>query len=571
MNILGFNSTHDASAALVRDGRVVCAAEEERFSRRKHHFGLPENAIRACLEVGGIDWSDVDHVAFYWDPRKGLVSFGWHVIRNLPKSLAYFDHQVGIWGTFRHLPKLFRTKFGFQGRFHFLDHHRNHLASAFWPSPFEEAAALSVDGTGEWDTTVLGHFREGGTLEYLQTSTYPHSLGKLWETLTQFLGFKPNSGEGKLMGLAPYGRPKYLDLFRSIVRSTPEGRLDFDLRYFDYHYGRQRKYSNLFVETFGEPREPESDITARDEDLAFALQAVTEEALLHLARILHERTGSPRLVMAGGVALNSVANGKILRETPFSELFVQPSASDAGAAMGAALRVWHEVLGKGREGRHRFTHSFFGPSFTDEEMEAALRQRGVEYRRVDDAPEVAAERLEAGEILGWFQGRMEYGPRALGNRSILADPRGADTKDVVNSRVKHREGFRPFAPAVVVERADEFFDTGGAEAPFMLKVCDVREEHRETLPAITHVDGTARLQTVRREANPRYYDLIKAFGERTGVPVVLNTSFNIRGEPIVCTPGQAVDCFLGTGIDTLILGDFVATKGGESGPTRDGE
>jgi carbamoyltransferase len=560
MNILGFNSTHDGSAALVRDGEIVCAVDEERYSRRKHHYGFPEHAIGACLKAGGIEARDLDHVAFYWNPRKGLVRFMLHVLRHLPKSRAYFDHQPGIWTSFLALKKRFREEYGFEGDFHYPDHHGNHIASAFWPSPFDDAAALTVDGTGEWATTVMAHASRDRGVRVLRTMSYPHSIGKLWETLTQYLGFRPNSGEGKVMGLAPYGRPSLLEKFRDVVRRGKGGRFKLNLRYFDFHYGRKRKYSDLFVETFGPPREPESEIDSRHEDVAYALQELTEEMLLDIARSLSEMTGSTRLVMAGGVALNSVANGRIQRETPFTDIFVQPSAGDAGAALGAALRVWHEILGRGDEGRYRMENAYQGPEFTEEEMVAALEEREVEWVRTENAPAEAAKRLADGEILGWYQGKMEYGPRALGNRSILADPRKAETKDVVNARVKHREPFRPFAPAVTVEAAPEYFETGGAEAPFMLKVFDVVPEKRSVIPAVTHVDGSARVQTVRREANPRYYGIIEEFGKLTGVPVILNTSFNIRGEPIVCTPADAVACFLGTGIDTLFLGDLVATK-----------
>ncbi|MHC4469484.1 MAG: carbamoyltransferase family protein [Planctomycetota bacterium] len=560
MNILGFNSTHDASAALVRDGEIVCAVEEERFTRQKHHYGFPDHAIRACLKAGGIEVRDLDHVAFYWNPKKGLLPFMLHVARHFPKTLAFFDHQPGIWKKFMALKRLFREEYGFDGPFHFPDHHGNHIASAFWPSPFDEAAALTIDGTGEWSTTVMAHVEAGGRRRVLRTMSYPHSIGKLWETLTQYLGFRPNSGEGKVMGLAPYGRPTLLEKFRDVVKRGKGGRFKLNLRYLDFHYGRPRKYSDLFVETFGPPREPESEIDSRHEDVAYALQAMTEELILDITRALHELTGSPRLVMAGGVALNSVANGRIQRETPFTDIFVQPSAGDAGAALGAALRVWHEILGRGDEGRFRMVNAFHGPEYSEEEMIAALEDHGLTWSRSENAPREAAERIARGEIIGWFQGKMEYGPRALGNRSILADARGPDTKDIVNARVKHREPFRPFAPAVTAEAAPEYFETGGAEAPFMLKVFPVREEKREVIPAVTHVDGSARVQTVRPEQNQRYYDIIRSFGEITGVPVILNTSFNIRGEPIVCTPADAVACYLGTGLDALILGDLVTAK-----------
>ncbi len=560
MYILGFNSTHDGSAALVRDGEVLCAIEEERYSRKKHHYGFPEHAIKACLDHAGIDWKDLDHAAFYWDPKRRLASFMWHVFRHLPRSLAYFKRQPGIWSDFKALPKKLEDEYGFAGRFHFLDHHRNHLASAYWPSGFEEAAALSVDGTGEWEATALALVGTDGRIKILQSTNYPHSVGKLWETLTQYLGFRPNSGEGKVMGLAPYGRPDLVAKFRDVISSDGKGDFKLNLSYFDFHVGRERKYSDKFLSVFGPARVPESEIDSRHEDIAYALQAVTEDLLLEIVRQLHAISGMDRLVMAGGVALNSVANGRLVRETPFKEIFVQPSAGDAGASLGAALRVWHEVLGKGQEGRWTMKNACLGPEYTAEEYRSALEGSGLDFHESGDAPREAAERIARGEIIGWYQGRMEYGPRALGNRSILADPRNPKTKDIVNARVKFREGFRPFAPAVLAERAAEFFECGNAEAPYMLKVFDVIPEKRAVIPSVTHVDGSARVQTVRREQNERYYDIIRAFGELTGVPVVLNTSFNVRGEPIVNTPQQAVHCFQGADMDALILGDYVALK-----------
>jgi carbamoyltransferase len=560
MYILGFNSTHDGSAALVKDGEVLCAVEEERFTRKKHHYGFPEHAIAACLDHAGIGWEDLDHASFYWNPRKGLFPFLFHVIRHFPRSLAYFDHQPGIWREFMALPKKLRNEYGFKGDFHFLDHHRNHIASAYWPSGFTEAAAMSVDGTGEWEATAMARVGPDGKIKILQSTSYPHSVGKLWETLTQYLGFRPNSGEGKVMGLAPYGRPDLVEKFRKVLSFDESGSFKLDLSYFDFHVGRERKYSDRFIAEFGPAREPESGMDARHEDIAFALQQVTEELLLAMVNALHRRTGLDHLVMAGGVSLNSVANGRLVRETPFKEIFVQPSAGDAGAALGSALRVWHEVLGKGQEGRWTMVNACLGPGYPEERLLSALEAAGVEYRRCEDAPKEAAALIAEGRIITWYQGRMEYGPRALGNRSILADPRNPETKDILNARVKHREGFRPFAPAVLAERANEFFECGDAEAPYMLKVFDVRPEKRDVIPSVTHVDGSARVQTVRREQNQRYYDVIHAFGELTGVPVILNTSFNVRGEPIVNTPEQAIACFLGTDIDALFLGDYLITK-----------
>jgi len=560
MRILGFNSTHDASVALVRDGRVAWALEEERLSRRKHHYGFPDRALRFVLEAEGIHPGDLEHVAFYWDPYRGLLRFGLHFLRGLPRSLHYVGFQPGIWRDFVRLPALLRRRHGFRGRFHFVEHHRAHAYSTFCPSPFDRAAVLSVDGTGEWTTTLLARADERG-IRPLARVGYPHSIGKVYEAVTQYLGFRPVSDEGKVMGLAPYGGPRYLEDFREIVRCE-DGRLQIDTRYFRYPYGAPEKFSPRFESRFGPRRDEGEELNDRHRDVAFALQKRTEEVLLDLARALHARYPVDTLCLVGGVALNCVANGRVLRESPFERVFVQPAAGDAGAALGAALAVHHDVTGELPRGV--MPDACLGPDIDEALCESALRGAGLSYSRPADISRACARELASGRIVGWVQGRMEYGPRALGNRSIFADPRDPGMRDHLNERVKHREGFRPFAPAVLAERAPEYF-LDAVESPYMLLSFDVRPEKREEIPAVVHVDGSARVQTVDRQRNPAFRRLIEAFAEETGVPVVLNTSFNRRGEPIVCTPQDAVRSFLAEEMDRLALGPFLASRGRPAG------
>jgi carbamoyltransferase len=556
MLILGFNSTHDASAALVRDGAVVGAVEEERLSRRKHHYGFPERALDELLRAAGARFEDLDHAAFYWNPRRGLVRFGLHVLRHLPGSLAYFRRQPGIFRDFLALPRLLRDRYGFRGRFHFVDHHLAHAASAYYLSGFDDAAILTVDGTGEWTTTFLAR-GQGDAIVPLEEVRYPHSLGKVYEALTQYLGFRPLSGEGKVMGLASYGRPSYREAFERILPRNGHWDFRVDTGFFRYQLGNDVKYSDRLVELLGPPRAPESAIEPRHQDIAASLQERIEEEALRLAAHLHRRAPSRNLCLAGGVALNCVMNGRLLRESGFREVFVCPAAGDAGSALGAALEVHRRVAG--RAPRATLARTDLGPAFGEEECAAALRAAGVPFTRERDVTARTAELLAGGRVVGWFQGRMEYGPRALGQRSILADPRDPAMKDTVNLRVKRREGFRPFAPAVPLEDADRFFEDA-RPSPFMLFAFRVRPEARALLGAVTHVDGTARVQTVDAREHPRFHRLLRAFGARTGVPVLLNTSMNVRGEPLVCRPEEAVACFLGTELDALVLGDLVAVK-----------
>ncbi len=567
MYILGFDCYgHDSAAALLCDGEIVAMAEEERFSREKHTMVFPAHAVRYCLDEAGITIDDVDHIAYYWDTRLHVLDQLWHIVRYLPRSLKLVSSRLGQ--NFLPMVQLRRTlreELGLSAhakaqRIHQIEHHAAHAASAFLLSPFEEAAILSIDAVGEWTTTWYG-VGKGNTFTKLDEIGFPHSVGMLYGSVTEYLGFRFSSGEGKVMGLASYGDPEVcLPDFRNIVHLEPNGRFSLDLSYFDYHlYGRDRWYSDKFVRVFGPPRRRGESIEKRHEDIAAGLQRITEEVGLHMAQHLHAITRKRYLCIAGGVGLNSVMNGKLLEHGPFDDVFIQPAASDAGTALGAALVVHSQVLGMTRPSP--MPHAFWGPGFGDDEIATALARYGsrLAYRLVDDPARLGAESVAEGKILGWFQGRMEFGPRALGNRSILADARRPDTKDVLNARVKHRESFRPFAPSVLEERTGEYFTMDHA-SPYMILVYDVRPEKRSIVPAITHVDGTGRVQTVNRETNPLYWQLIKEFEEITGVGLILNTSFNVMGEPIVCRPEEAIECFLSTGIDRLIIGNYAVEK-----------
>jgi carbamoyltransferase len=584
MDILGINAFHgDASAVLLRDGALLAGVEEERLNRVKHWAGFPGRAIGAVLEEAGTGLEGVAHVAVSRDPRAHLLDKALFAFRRRPGLAAVKDRLSNL----RHVADLPSRLRGlgrgrFAGTAHNVEHHRAHAASAFYCSPFEEAACLTVDGFGDFLSSLAAVGR-GSRLEVLDEVMFPHSLGILYTAVTQFLGFPAYGDEYKVMALASFGRPTFLDAMRRIVRLEDEGRFQTDVDFFlhasegvtmSWDDGAPvlgRLWSDRFGEEFGPPRRAEAGLTERDHDLAASLQAVYEEALFHRLRWLRKRTGLRSLCLAGGCALNSVANGKVRAETGFTDLFVQPAAGDAGTALGAALHVWHQELGRPRSFVMR--HAYFGPAFAEERMAAALRARlpgfeaggddGVRLRRWPDGAGLdhdTAATIARGAIVGWYQGRGEWGPRALGNRSILADPRRPEVKEVLNARVKRREAFRPFAPSVLEERAADWFD--GAQAdPFMVTVLPVRPAQRPKVPAVTHVDGTARLQTVSREANPRFWSLIRAFEEATGVPMVLNTSFN-ESEPIVNTPEEALDCFLRTRMDRLVLGDWVLDRTG---------
>jgi carbamoyltransferase len=554
--VLGLNSTHDAAAALLRDGEIVLAVEEERLSRVKHHFGLPKLSIEACLAAAGASIDDVGHFAFYMNARKWLASYGLHFLRNFPASTQYLGRKPALWRSFLGVGGAIRRETGFRGRLHFVDHHSAHIDSAFFPSGFAEAAAMTIDGAGEAETTVLARV-DGRGIKRLRTDRYPRSVGKAWEAVTDWLGFAPTRDEGKTMGLAPYGDDRFAAKFKEVLAPDADGSFLQDMSYFAYQRGAHRLVSEKFVAEFGEPRAPDGEMLDHHRAVAFALQRQTEEVVLGLARRLRAETKLPRLVMAGGVALNCVANGRLAREGIFDEVFIQPAAGDNGACLGAALHVAHRRLGIARGPAMR--HAFCGPDFDEKDALAAAAARGLAAERPADVVAETAKMLASGAIVGWMQGRMEYGPRALGNRSILASPCDPKMKDVVNARVKFREGFRPFAPSAPLERAAEWFEDA-RPSPYMLLSFQARAEKRDRIPAVVHVDGSARLQTVTAEENRRFHELLVAFGAATGVPVLLNTSFNVRGEPIVRSPAEALDALQRTGLSAVVIGDLVFRK-----------
>ncbi|MEE8209646.1 MAG: carbamoyltransferase, partial [bacterium] len=574
---------HDAAAALIRDGELIAAAEEERFSRLKHDSGFPTHAIRFCLEAGGIDARDLDYFVFYEKPFIKFERILLSSLQTVPRSWRVFREAMVHWLLDKLWIKgLIRNELGVEAeKILFCEHHLSHAASTFYPSPFQEAAILTVDGVGEWTTTAVGYGR-GTEVTLTKELRFPHSLGLLYSAFTAYLGFQVNEGEYKVMGMAPYGEPKYVDKVRKLIDLKEDGSFWLDMDYFSYHYSLDKTFNRRFEELFGPPRTPESyfftpssgypsyfgakppdyEEKARQNqhyaDVAASIQTVTEEALLNLARALHRETGLANLCIAGGVGLNSVANGRILRETPFERLFIQPAAGDGGGALGAALWAYHSLLGKPRT--FRMEHACWGQEYSDSEVRAFLEETGIPYTYIDEEEALIDRVVEAivdGQVVGWFQGRFEWGPRALGNRSILADPRRADMKEIVNTKIKFREPYRPFAPSILAERAEEYFDLPGAAevlpARFMLLVAPVREEKREVIPAVTHVDGSGRPQTVVADHSPRYHRLISRFEEATGVPAVLNTSFNLRGEPIVTTPANAYNTFAASGMDLLVM------------------
>lgn len=561
MRILGISCYyHDAAACLVRDGVIVAAAEEERFTRRKHDSSFPTNAIRYCLEAGEVVPEELDHVVFYEKPLAKFDRIVSTYAATFPRSGRAFTSAMRSWlGEKLWIRSTLRQKIGYSGSILFCEHHLSHAASAFYPSPFEEAAVVTADGVGEWTTTTLGIGR-GTDLELTHELRFPHSLGLLYSAFTAYLGFEVNEGEYKVMGMAAYGRPRYEAQVRKLIDVRSDGSFNLDMRYFAYHRSL-RALSDRFVDLFGPPRVPESDLDEKYADIAASIQKVTEDTMLLLAQRARELTGARYLCLAGGVALNVLGNAKILREAGFEDVWVQPAAGDSGGSVGAALYVHYKVLGNPRVSP--MADAYLGPSYRTEDIVGLLRRLGIAHRIALDAelPTVAARALADGKVVGWFQGRMEFGPRSLGARSILADPTDPSMKDRLNAKIKHREQFRPFAPSVTEEAADEHFDFGArnrSASPFMLLVAKVRRP--DLLPAITHADGTARVQTVKRDHNPVYYDLLKEFGRLRGVPVLINTSFNLRGEPIVCSPRDALITFAHSDIDLLFLGNAVVGR-----------
>ena len=556
MNILGLSCFyHDAGACLLRTGELVAAAEEERFSRSKHDSRLPVHAAIYCMAAAGLEADDLDYVIFYEKPLLKFERIVAGYTATYPRSRATFVSALQAWlGQKLWVRSQIRDALDYDGEILFGEHHVSHAASAYFPSPFDEAAVLTADGVGEWATTTLGVGR-GLDLEVTHEIRYPHSLGLLYSAFTAYLGFEVNEGEYKVMGMAAYGQPTCVDKVRKLVDLCEDGSYRLDLRYFGYQHSL-RSIDPAFIELFGPARQPGAELEQHYADIAASIQLVTEEAMLGLARRARSLSGCSNVCLAGGVALNVLANARILRESGFERVWIQPAAGDAGGCLGAATYLYHTAL-RG-EHRYRMDSAYLGPSYSNEEIHAFLARTGVSYETLEErtiAPTVA-RLLAENAVVGWFQGRMEFGPRALGARSILANPTDRMMKDTLNAKIKHREAFRPFAPSTLVEAASTYFDFGAdVESPFMLLTARVRLEKQHLLPAITHADGTARVQTVSRSQNPLYYALIEEFGKLTGVPVLVNTSFNVAGEPIVCTPEEAFNSFAHTDMDYLVMGD----------------
>ncbi len=552
MFVLGISCLyHDAAACLLRDGEIVAAAEEERFSRLKHDSRFPVAAISYCLGEAGIGLAQIDHVVFYEKPLLKFDRILSTAIETFPGSSPAFVRAMRAWlGEKLWTKATIRQRLGRWGPVYFGEHHTSHAASAFLVSPFEEAAILTADGVGEWSTTTVG-VGSGTKIRLNKEIRFPHSLGLLYSVFTSYLGFEANEGEYKVMGLAAYGEQRYLDEVRRVIDVLPDGSYRLDMRYFEYHRSL-RPFGRRFVELFGAPRSPGSPIEQRHADIAASLQAVLEDTLVRIATDLQRSTKLRRLCMAGGVALNGLANTRILNEAGYDELFVQPAAGDSGGAIGAAAHLYHAILGAPRTSA--MTHAYLGPGFSDARIAADLASWGVHVPRSPEANliETVAALLAEGKVVGWFRGRMEFGPRALGSRSILADPRRGEMKNLLNVKVKGREEFRPFAPVVTSEDASRYFDLRCA-SPFMLHIAPVRPAARSLIPAVTHVDGSARLQTLERDVNPSLHALLRSFERRTGLPMLVNTSFNVRGEPIVCTPAEAFADFSASGIDYLVI------------------
>jgi carbamoyltransferase len=591
MNILGVSCYyHDAAAALLQNGQLIAAAEEERFTRVKHDFGFPVQAIKFCLESGQIRSEDLDYVVFFEKPFRKLDRILASVLQTYPQSWKVFRESMISWIIDKMwVASTLQSELGIdRSKVLFSEHHLSHAASAFLCSPFDEAAILTVDGVGDWVTATCG-VGKGNDIRRTKHIEFPHSLGLLYSAFTAFLGFEVNEGEYKVMGMAPYGRPRYADKVWKVVRQDSDGSFSLDMDYFTFHHSTNRMYSRKMVELFGDPRpremafftqatgfqkyfgEPPANyaelckVNEHYADIAASIQHVTEELLVGMSRNLQRETGQKKLCIAGGVGLNSVANSRILREAGFEDIYIQPAAGDSGAAVGAALWAYNSLLGNPRT--FTMKHAYWGKSYSDAEISSFLTESNIPHRRFDDDGELLDQtvaRLSDGKVIGWYQGRFEWGPRALGNRSILADPRNPGMKDIVNSKIKFREPYRPFAPSVLAEKAEDYFELPDAvnrfPARYMLYVTPVRPEQRKNLPAVTHEDGTARLQTVFKDENPRYYGLIERFGQATGVPVVLNTSFNLRGEPIVTTPANAFSTFSKSEMDSLVLGNFIVDK-----------
>ena len=585
MKIIGISCFyHDSAACLIRDGSIIAAAQEERFSRKKHDPRFPKNAFGYCLEEADLAVKDLDYVVYYDKPFLTFDRLLMSYLAVAPKGLTSWLEAMPLWlGKKLHMPRVIRDETGFDGPVLFTEHHEAHQASAYYPSPFRESAILTIDGVGEWATASYG-VGNGKDITILKELHFPDSLGLLYSAFTYFTGFRVNSGEYKLMGLAPYGEPKYVDkILTELMDLKDDGSIRLNQTYFDY-IGGLRMTNHRFAKLFGgPPRKPEAEITQREMDIAASIQAVTEEVVMKMAHHVFKETNQRNLCLAGGVALNCVANGRLLREGPFDNIWIQPAAGDAGGALGAALSVWHHFLGNERKSETGFDHqkgSYLGPAFSRETVKSFLDNHGYSYTEVtaERKANTIAGLIADGKIVGYMSGRMEFGPRALGARSILGDARSQDTQTVMNLKIKYRESFRPFAPTVLEEKASEYFDTD-RNSPYMLLVANVRKDRclpqpdndnmsmldrlkvkRSDLPAITHLNYSARLQTVSRKDKPDYHDIISEFEKLTGYAVIVNTSFNVRGEPIICTPEDAYRCFMRTEMDVLVIENFLLHK-----------
>jgi carbamoyltransferase len=586
MYILGISAYyHDSAACLLKDGEIIAAAQEERFTRKKHDQNFPIKAIKYCLEEGGISAAELDIVAFYDKPFLKFERILETYLSFAPKGISSFLKAMPLWIKKKlWIKTLIQDEIGFKGKILFPEHHASHAASAFYASPFQNAAFLTMDGVGEWATTSYG-IGKGSAMEILADIKFPNSLGLLYSAFTYYTGFRVNSGEYKVMGLAPYGEPKYKDLiYDNLIDVKEDGSFKMDMSYFDYNVGltmTNKKFNDLFG---GPPREPESELTQKEMDLARSVQEVTEEVLLKMATHVKKVTNQKFLCLAGGVALNCVANGKLLRSGIFDDIFIQPAAGDAGGALGCAYIAWYKHLGNNRiaDGKTDFMNgAYLGPKFSNEEIKRYLDDKGYNYKELcnEELPEKIADLINEQNVIGWFQGRMEFGPRALGGRTIIGDSRSAETQKIINLKIKYRESFRPFAPSIREENISEYFDID-RPSPYMLLVADVSKDKklpmteeqesyfglkklniaRSEVPAITHVDYSARIQSVNKHTNKRYHDMLTVFNEKYGCPVIVNTSFNVRGEPIVCTPKDAYLCFMRTEMDYLILNNYLLNK-----------
>ncbi len=562
MNILGINYFfHDSTACIIVDGQLIVAIEEERLTRKKHTQGFPAKAIEKCLQVSGLAAEDIDHVAVSIQPTRNWKEKFVYGLKNLRHAKPFLKHELlGTYYKQQGFKRWFNSTWknkACQPAIHFVPHHQAHATGTFLVSPFESAAILSLDGSGEWSSSFLGK-GSATTIEQYNESFFPMSLGSFYEAVTEFCGFKPNYDEGKTMGLAPMGDSNvFYEKVSQIVSISREGDIEIDLSYFEYQYWGYARCSQKFYRIFGKPRKKDAEFEKHHLDLAAAFQRVLEDCALSMCDFLYEKSQEKNLIIAGGVSLNSVMNGRILRESKFDDVYIMPAAGDNGTAIGSAYYVYNCILNNSRNFHH--DDPYVGNEYSNEEIRQCLQECKLTEEYHDDIESVAASLIHEGKIIGWFQGKMEIGPRSLGNRSILANPVLPEMKDKINAEVKHREAYRPFAPSATIEAMPQFFEDLGAN-PFMLKVCNVLESARAQLPAVTHVDGSARLQTVDKQVNPRYHKLIEKFGELSGVPVVLNTSFNIMGEPIVESPIGAIRCFFSTGLDVLVIGNYIVRK-----------